>query len=93
MTYPYDISMLTCYKGRDSCIKRDLGGEVNYPSIFLDIKPKQMREHLSIFRRNHLFFSPPREPSESPGGESGFSERERQSGQSGATWRRARDSQ
>ena len=36
-----------------------------------------MREHLSIFRRNHLFFSPPREPSESPGGESGFSERER----------------
>ena len=35
MTYPYDISMLTCYKGRDSCIKRDLGGEVNYLTIFL----------------------------------------------------------
>jgi len=30
MTYPYDISMLTCYKGRDSCIKRDLGGEVDH---------------------------------------------------------------
>lgn len=30
MSYPYDISMLTCYKGRDSCIKRDLGGEVDH---------------------------------------------------------------
>ncbi len=39
MTYPYDISMLTCYQGRDSCIKRDLGGEVNkrYISFYLII--------------------------------------------------------